>query len=168
MSRTFLIADTHFNHFNVIKYESRPWATTEEMDSALINLWNSVVRPEDRVYHLGDVSMSRRGLMIAHHLNGRKVLIKGNHDTQKLGEYAAIFDDVRATHQLDKFILSHMPIHHDQKYRFDGNIHGHIHSKNVLLPNGKVDPWYFCVSVEHINYTPILFEEVKKRFNERR
>ena len=164
MSRTFLIADTHFNHFNVIKYENRPWATVEEMDSAMIRLWNSVVRPEDRVYHLGDFSMNKKGLMLAQHLNGRKILIKGNHDTQKLHNYIPFFDDIRAMHQLGKFLLTHSPVHPDQKYRFDGNIHGHIHSKNVLLPDGKIDPWYICVSVEHINYTPILFEEVQKRF----
>lgn len=164
MSRTFLIADTHFDHKNVITYENRPWPTVEEMNEEIIRRWNSIIRPEDRVYHLGDVSMNRNGLLLAAQLNGRKILIKGNHDTQKLKDYVPIFDDIRATHKLNNFVLTHIPIHPDQKYRFDGNIHGHLHGKRILLPGGSIDPWYFSVSVEHIDYTPILLEEVEKRF----
>lgn len=167
MARVFLISDTHFNHRNVIAYENRPWPTIEEMDAAIIEKWNTIVKPEDRVYHLGDVSMNRNGLLLAARLNGRKILIKGNHDNQKLKDYLPIFDDIRATHLLNNFILSHVPIHPDQKYRFSGNIHGHLHSKSVLLPNGSIDPWYISVSAEHTNYVPITFEEVQKRFQER-
>lgn len=167
LSRTFLIADTHFDHRNVILYENRPWPTVQEMNEEIIKRWNAIVKPEDRVYHLGDVSMNRNGLLLAARLNGRKVLIKGNHDNQKLKDYLPIFDDIRGVHKLNNFILSHVPVHPDQKYRFSGNIHGHLHGKNVLLPDGSIDPWYISVSVEHINFTPITFEQLEKRFYER-
>jgi calcineurin-like phosphoesterase family protein len=91
-------------------------------------------------------------------LNGTKILIKGNHDNLKLSQYAQMFKDVRATHTLDKFVLSHIPIHPDSLARWKANIHGHTHANNLD------DPRYINVSVEQINYTPIDFEEIKASY----
>lgn len=63
----------------------RPFTSTEEMDETMVDNWNRVVRPQDKVYHLGDIAMSKRPLhAIMPRLNGEKVLIKGNHDIEKL------------------------------------------------------------------------------------
>ena len=53
-------SDLHFGHKNVITYCDRPWATVEEMNEALIKIWNDTVHPKDTVYCLGDFSMSTR------------------------------------------------------------------------------------------------------------
>ena len=159
MAKTFLISDTHFGHTNIIKYCDRPFANVDEMDAALIKNWNSVVGPQDKVYHLGDVTLSAKKMWIMDHLNGTKILIKGNHDIFPLKVYTPYFKDIRATHELGGYILSHVPVHDSQKYRFDGNIHGHTHEKS--LP----DPWYYNISVEQINYTPITLEQAIKRYS---
>lgn len=49
------IADTHFNHENIIKYCDRPFSNTKEMNEYIIQKWNSVAKEDDVVYHLGDV-----------------------------------------------------------------------------------------------------------------
>jgi len=162
MNKVFLIADTHFGHRNIITYCGRPFTDTDHMNEVIIRNWNSVVDADDKVYHLGDVAMGRPGLRVAARLNGRKILIKGNHDNCDLKEYTAIFDDVRASHELGRVILTHFPLHECQKARYTNNIHGHLHEKKVLMPNGQVDPWYISVSAELINYTPILFDELMK------
>jgi calcineurin-like phosphoesterase family protein len=51
----FFTSDTHFWHKNVIAYCSRPYQSLEEMNQDLITRWNARVKPEDTVYHLGDV-----------------------------------------------------------------------------------------------------------------
>ena len=51
----YFIADTHFNHANIIKYCNRPFKNTDEMNKYIIRKWNSVVKETDTVYHLGDV-----------------------------------------------------------------------------------------------------------------
>lgn len=147
------------------------------MDEALVANWNRVVGPKDKVYHLGDVVINRKALKILSRLNGEKVLIKGNHDIFRAEEYLEYFKDIRGSHILDKYVMTHIPIHTASIERWSGNIHGHLHSNKVMMHPMDIDggrwPWpaedprYFCASVENINYTPIAFEEVKQIMRER-
>lgn len=165
-SKVFLVSDTHFGHHGVTKFlnedgtKLRPWNTIEEMDAALIQLWNETVGPNDKVYHLGDYVINRRSMNVASQLHGKKCLIKGNHDIFRLNEYAEHFYDIRAYHVLANMILSHVPLHESQLDRFGVNVHGHLHSNRVLDSNGNVDNRYQCVCVEHTNFRPILLDEV--------
>lgn len=78
----FYIADMHFGHKNVIRYDNRPFDSIEEMDKAMITLWNETVGDNDVVYILGDFSWYKeeKTAFILGCLKGHKVLIKGNHD----------------------------------------------------------------------------------------
>lgn len=173
MSAVFLVSDTHFGHAGVCRFlredgvtKLRPWDNSDEMDEAMIKAWNETVRPNDKVYHLGDVVINRKAFKTLHRLNGDKVLIKGNHDIFRLDEYTPFFRDIRASHVMDGMILTHIPIHKDGLYRFGTNIHGHLHANRVMMDNGYgkniIDPSYFNVSVECIDFKPILFEDVRK------
>ena len=142
--KTFVISDTHFGHNNIIKYANRPWTNTWEMDEEMVMLWNYTVRPEDKVYHLGDVTLGKKNLSIINSLNGHKTLIAGNHDIYNTKEYLKYFDNVRACKEFNGYIITHIPVHPNQKARYKGNIHGHMHEK-VLE-----DPWYFSACVEQV------------------
>lgn len=77
----FLSSDQHYFHNNVIKYCGRPFNSVEDMNEAMVNNWNSVVKPEDTVYCLGDFSMAFRSVEIfSFRLNGTRYLVPGNHD----------------------------------------------------------------------------------------
>ena len=162
--KIFVYADPHFGHKGVTQFTKqngeklRPWTDVKEMDDALISLYNSVVRPNDKVYFLGDVTLKPSALPIVDRLNGDKVLIKGNHDSAKPSKYLDYFRDIRAYGSFNKFLLSHIPVHPSQKYRWKGNIHGHLHG-NILD-----DPWYQCVSVEQTEFKPIAIETVMRRY----
>ena len=172
MPSVWLVADTHFGHSGVCRFteadgvtKTRPWTDPEEMNEAMVKLWNDTVRPSDKVYHLGDVVINRRYLPILDRLNGDKVLIKGNHDIFKLEDYTKYFRDIRASHKMSEYILSHIPLHPESLARWcGGNFHGHLHTNRVMRTgfNGKVtdiiDSRYFNVSVEQIGFKPILFE----------
>lgn len=168
-TNVFLTSDSHFSHRGIVQFDGvhgtklRPWTTIEEMDEALVENWNRVVKPGDKVYHLGDVVINRGALPILDRLNGRKVLIKGNHDQFRAAEYLQYFYDLRGTHKLGDYVLSHIPLHQDSLYRYTkGCVHGHLHDGRVLLPDGSIDKRYICVSVEHTNYTPVPLEEIEK------
>lgn len=133
------------------------------MDEVLVERWNKVVGPKDKVYHLGDVAINRRGLKVLERLNGIKILIKGNHDIFRIEEYLEYFKDVRAYDKKGDYVLSHVPMHPDCLSRFKGNIHGHLHAYNVLQ-NNELDKRYVCVSVEQTDFAPIAWEDAIKRF----
>lgn len=85
-------SDTHFGHKNIIRYANRPFDDVTHMNEMLVHNWNSVVHPDDTVYHLGDVALGpiRESLAYIRRLNGRKVLITGNHDRNfRLGKRSA-------------------------------------------------------------------------------
>lgn len=166
MANSFLIADTHFGHAGVCNFlrndgtKLRPWTDPVQMDKDMVEYWNDTVRPNDKVYHLGDVVMNRKALITLDQLHGDKILVKGNHDIFKLEDYTKYFRDIRAYVVMDNFILSHIPVHPESKGRFKGNIHGHLHA------NKLDDPWYLCVSVEQINYRPISWADAIKRMEQ--
>jgi len=168
MPATFLVSDTHFGHAGVTKFlredgtKLRPWDTPEEMDEFMVKAWNERVRPNDKVYHLGDVVINRRALKTLARLNGDKVLIRGNHDIFRDTEYREYFRELRAYHVMNGMILSHIPIHSDSLGRFGTNIHGHLHA-NRVMKDGAVDVRYHCVCVEQTDFAPVLFEDVVKR-----
>ena len=178
MPATFLVSDTHFGHLGVCRFtrddgtKLRPWDSAEEMDEEMIRRWNETVRPNDKVYHLGDVVINRKALKTLYRLNGDKVLIKGNHDIFRLEEYTPFFRDIRGYHILNGMMLSHIPIHPESFGRLGTNIHGHLHYRNITMTKHAkaepvVDPRYFCVCVEQTDYRPVLFEDVIKRIKER-
>lgn len=134
------------------------------MDEHMIERHNSVVRPQDKVYLLGDLTFTKKNMHLIGRLNGDKILIKGNHDTLPLSEYLPYFRDIRGVHQFDGMILSHIPIHVDSLGRWGANVHGHLHTGRVKKAFGtQIDERYICVCMEQINYTPISLEDVKKK-----
>ena len=78
----YYIADMHFGHKNVLRFDNRPFADTELMDEVLIHNWNKRVTDEDTVYVLGDAFWKNEesSVKIIQRLNGHKHLIRGNHD----------------------------------------------------------------------------------------
>jgi calcineurin-like phosphoesterase family protein len=185
MPAVWLVSDTHFGHAGVCRFfcsdgvtKLRPWDDPQEMDEFMVEAWNDRVRPNDKVYHLGDVVINRRCLPTLSRLNGDKVLIRGNHDIFRDDEYRQYFRELRAYHVLDGMILSHIPLHEASLGRFGVNIHGHLHDNRVMKPRGvdaktgttlygnEIDLRYHCVCVEQTDFAPILFEDVIKRIED--
>ena len=185
MPAVFLVSDTHFGHAGVCRFTEadgvtkiRPWTDPAEMDEAMVKMWNETVRPNDKVYHLGDVVINRRALPTLARLNGDKVLIRGNHDIFRDDEYRTYFRELRAYHVLNGMILSHIPLHEASLGRFGVNVHGHLHTNRVkkargvdartgeVLYSDENDVRYHCVCVEQTDFRPILLEDVYKRIVE--
>ena len=180
MPSVFLVSDTHFGHAGVCRFthqdtgiKIRPWTDPNEMDEEMVKRWNETVKPNDKVYHLGDVVINRKSLSIMSRLNGDKVLIRGNHDIFRDDEYRKYFRELRAYHVMNGMILSHIPLHPDSLSRFGTNIHGHLHTGRVKVQDKSTnghwlvnDVRYHCVCVEQTDFRPILFENVIKRIKE--
>lgn len=161
MEKTYLIADTHFGDDRIRRYESRPFPDTAQMDEALIQRWNSVVGPEDRVYVLGDFGGDGYETEVLSRLRGRKFLVKGNHDTRTNGEYRTFGFEEVYDHPiiLDGFwILSHEALYVNANMPY-ANIFGHVHNTPLIR---DFSSQHYCVCVERLDYTPIDLELVKR------
>ena len=125
------------------------------MDEALITNWNSVVEPDDVVFHLGDYSWYKSDNGIFERLNGEKVLILGNHDeswVMKL-DWADVVPYMETKLLGKNFVFMHYPIH-EWNRKFKGSIHLHGHVHNNFFPTDVMENRH-NVSVEAINYKPV-------------
>jgi calcineurin-like phosphoesterase family protein len=170
----WVISDTHWQHSNILNFTDsktgnlvRPqFSSVEEMNEVMIQRWNEVVRPGDKVYHLGDVVMGndQENWMKRNwpRLMGQKRLICGNHDNIKMLSSGGFFAKVALWRVFSEFglILSHIPLHESSLVRGSKgqqmvNVHGHIHSNPS--PPGP----YRCVCVEQTDYRPVNIEELR-------
>lgn len=169
MARTWVYSDPHFYHQNICVFTNydgsklRPWDDAEKMTEEMIAWYNELVDDGDRVYILGDVAFSAAKMRDSvGRMKGRKVLVPGNHEPQKMRRYFDLFDDVRGYVVKKGFIMSHMPIHPESLGRWQLNIHGHTHANTVKRhskPNEE-DLRYYCACVERTNFRPKLLDEI--------
>ena len=174
MSSTFFIGDLHLGHEGMVRFTDkdgkkiRPFKDINEHDETLISNINKLVKPEDRLYFLGDVVINRRHLPQIARINGRKKLIKGNHDIFKLEDYTPYFEDVVAYRIYPKqgIICSHIPVHPCQlENRFKFNVHGHMHSNVVMGGKHHMQPddRYLNLCPEKTNMLPVSFDDICER-----
>lgn len=158
MSKTLFIGDLHLGHRSILGFAGnyRDGTTTEEHDAILVKKWNSVVGVQDLVYVLGDVAFTEEALHInLPQMNGRKILVRGNHDVLPLKEYLRYFEDIQGFVKYKKYWLSHAPIH-PTELRGRRNIHGHIHMNTIP------DEDYINVCVEMVEGFPQTLEQLLK------
>lgn len=176
--RTFFISDTHFYHQNIIKYCDRPFVHADEMNEALIKNWNSIVQPEDQLFHLGDFAFCPpdKAANVARRLHGKKHLILGNHDRKKtLDAIEPFFEWVKDTHLLtvqdknnqygnQQIWLSHYA-HLCWPEMSYGSYHlfGHSHGKCCVPFTAKA----MDVGVDSNNFYPVSYEQVKLYMSQR-
>lgn len=177
--------DHHLGHANILTFRGaddlliRPgFRDIDEHDEVIIARHNSVVADHDTVYFGGDVTTDAKTLKrLLPRFRGTKKLIMGNHDNLKFSQYREqfyevvgwvddlqLFKSVRGSKQDAKnYIANHYPIHpmaFEQPGGVKCCVHGHIHEKWVMLPDGTPDRRYLNLSMERINYTPVSHEQI--------
>lgn len=170
-------SDMHFGHRGVIIYCKRPFENVEQMDSVICKRWNDTVSNEDFIYVLGDMCFHKPsiGIPLLKSLNGKKILIKGNHDSYSNAQYlsagfVSVFNGAEINIASKKVIMSHYPYwdssdkdsnelrYPDRRPLIDPKaflLCGHVHTawqtKGRML-NVGVDQWdFYPVSMSIIN-----------------
>lgn len=176
--RVFVWSDQHFFHLNIIKYTKRPFAFSPEglleQSRVLLQNYRETVQPQDLVVFLGDVAFTKKEMHskiqeIFDAMPGRKILLKGNHDTasdtffKRLG-FAWIYPYLIC----GEYFLCHYPLSDEPSCRHEAEakavfassnchkiIHGHTHTQDPLCTDG-IPRWNVCVDYGSNNYRPLL------------
>lgn len=148
----YYIADCHFGHQAVLRFDHRPFDSVEEMEEVMVMNWNAAVSPRDTVYILGDFCWGKADdwIRILRRLKGNKVLILGNHDLKQYPpELRRYFADVKEYKEVvdngygdiaRKVTLSHYPIplyKHSNNHRYY-MLCGHVH---ITQENDFLEKW---------------------------
>jgi calcineurin-like phosphoesterase family protein len=168
----WVTSDTHYNHAGILGFTDyqgqlvRDFDTVDAMNECLLESWNSVVKPGDLVYHLGDVFFGDKEKFEKDwpKFNGSKRLLLGNHDDGKYLAKGSFFQKIGLWRMFPELgiLMSHVPLHEMSLYRGKDltrpmtNIHGHIHRLD------SAPGPYRNVCVEKTNYTPIHIEELRR------
>jgi calcineurin-like phosphoesterase family protein len=163
--KTWVTSDIHFSHTNILKFcaDSRPFHDILEMNTAIINNHNSVVGYDDLVYILGDIAFTDAisASRLLNRMNGKKILIKGNHDVKLLRDqtfrncFAEIHEYLELGYKEFRIVLFHYPIWEwDMMHRGALHFHGHCHARPTNVPGRILD-----VSMDGNNCFPYSMDE---------
>lgn len=173
----YYIADNHFGHKNVIRFDNRPFADTVLMDEVLVHNWNARVTEDDTVYILGDCfwKNEENSIKLIQRLKGHKHLIRGNHDRvhgrlrfyyESIEHYAEINDNDRLV------ILCHYPIPFYKNQHYGAvMLYGHVHNtrEQDFIEKWKRELWESEIPcnminvgcmMEYMKYTPRTLDEI--------
>lgn len=179
MNKKFYIADWHYDHANCIFFDNRPFKDVEEMNSELISRWNSVVDKGDDVYILGDMFWCNMtpAIEVLQKLNGRKHLIKGNHDRCHDARFTKCFVSVKDYDEIKDggrdVVLSHYPINCFKNHFYGWyHLYGHVHTSfeynmtehnKYLMEELYTTPckmYNVGAMIPYMDYTPRTLDEI--------
>lgn len=162
----FVVSDTHFQHQRICDYcpKSRPFDTVEEMNEAIVKNWNSIVSPDDVVYHLGDCFMGQIETVTEYgsRLNGEVHVIPGNHDTKKrIAEMEKLGWIIESKTYGFEYNDTNFIMIHERPEEMRGDsaniiLYGHVHD---AAPKGLVD-WTYHVGVDTNDLTPVNIHDI--------
>ncbi len=172
----YFTSDLHLGHKGIISMQNRPFASVEEMNRVIMTNYNAVVHKNDTVYILGDICHHMKveaANEIISKLNGKKILVSGNHDK----DYSSsLFDEVcdfkTASLNGIYFAMMHYPmLSWPKKNSGSIHVHGHIHErKSYNIQNSEEGIFRFDVGVDANDFYPVsvkqiieFFGEIKKR-----
>lgn len=173
MKNVWFTSDFHLSHDKPFLWEPRGFSNIKEMNEAIVENWNSVIKPDDDVYNLGDLALNDmdEAAQYLKQLNGRHWWIFGNHDSQEKIDY--LIDEVPNLYPAGyawvlhpgkyKLYLSHYPAltsnYDDKKFSHHViNLHGHTHQRTNWLHADN--PFMYHIGVDSHNYTPVNLDEV--------
>ncbi len=183
----YFSSDHHFSHANVIRFCNRPFSTVEEMDSVMVEKWNSVVSSKDLVYYLGDFTLGNYRLAVRYleQLNGKLFMMAGNHDRWMKNislypktrsgtiELLPPLFNMKINEQL--FVLCHYPMsswlnsHYGSTHLF-GHVHGKmghvIESGDTELPPNQKRGKKIDVGVDSNNFYPLSLDDINALLKE--
>ncbi len=156
----YFTSDWHFNETRIGDFNPffRPFKNIEEQNKVIIDNLNAIVKEDDTLYMLGDVSIDREGVNLLNLVRCKnRILVIGNYDEDKLALLSPHFSEVVRDMEIDlnglPCYLNHYPVNFRED-RF--NITGHIHGLWKVKPNMVnvgVDAWHFKpVSEEEIAF----------------
>lgn len=169
----YFTSDLHWIHKNIIKYDNRPYATVEEMNESIIEVWNNTVRDSDIVFLLGDITLYEKSntvLGFLKRLNGQIYFIPGNHDTDKAINFYKenkVFKEILPPLQVieysldntdeEKFTfqLCHYPMldwWKKQKGGFQifGHTHGNLKNHDIAQIEISWPVWYRPIEIDEV------------------
>ena len=189
----FFTADVHLGHKNIIRqdYCDRPFHTPEgepdvdKMYRQFVENFNSVIKPGDELYILGDISFDPElAAKFMAQVNGQKFIVWGNHDPKKrkdrdliLGDMSVVKDGDLMETKLDTgvvVVMCHYPLLRWNKSHFGSiMLHGHTHG-TLRYPSDKmriidvgVDSTFMIGKGEwHRKYFPVSEWELKQKMND--
>lgn len=175
-------SDLHLFHNKEFIYSDRGYGNIDDHNAAVVANINSLVKPEDDLYILGDLFLNSTddGINLLKKLNGIKHIILGNHDTDtkvtllehnrqecKIGELVFA---TRIKYKKYYFYLSHYPtITHD----FDStdiltkcviNLYGHTHQKEKFYNN---NPCMYNVGLDAQEMYPVSIDKIIEDITEK-
>ncbi len=161
----FFTADTHFGDHRTINIHRRPFATTTQMDEAIVAGWNALVGGDDEVWHLGDVARRAADVpALLARLNGIKHLVRGNNDDPATGDadgWASVQDYAELNVSSTRLILCHYPFRSwNGQHRRSINLHGHSHGRLKAMPR------QFDVGVDARRYLPVTLHDLMQPASE--
>ena len=173
MSNVWITSDTHFGHDKDFIWKARGYCSIQEHDKDLIKKWNECIKPDDIVYHLGDVIMgeAEHGLECLKKLNGEIHILRGNHDTNaRWALYASLSNVVlegyatKIKYNKWNFYLSHYPTitsNNDEDAPLKTKIiklcvNSHIKNRFKDMDKGLI----YHVEVDSHSNCPILLDEI--------
>lgn len=159
--KVMFTADTHFGHANIIRFCDRPYKDVNHMDEMLLLNWNEVVGQDQVVFHLGDFSFKgKRNIPnLLNRLNGKVILIRGNHDhSGDLKHFDEVHDLAEVEVERQRIIMCHYAMKvWNHSFRGSWHIYGHSHGTLAKDWNRKTTD----IGVDSWDYQPVSFHQLQ-------
>lgn len=146
MGKEYKIADIHFDHDKPFINEDRGFSNIKEYNEGMIDIINSIIKPGDRVTHLGDFSWSNPEKFLEK-LNGKWAFVEGNHDK-------GLYQSIRNLKQFDGYYKGFVDAKYNEQYYTECHypmicwnkshynawlLYGHVHGKVLPLLGKTLD-----------------------------